>query len=117
MKRKLSLIPVLIALSGCAPTPRIVRIQAQNDDLVLNLATETHPDCGTISLGAERISYIIACTQGGKANLPRHSVRLNWQAGELAATRADNGIPLFRVRCNRTQFDQIKAWQHAAPKQ
>ena len=102
MKRKLSLIPVLI---------RLMTIWCSI------LATETHPHCGTISLGAERISYIIACTQGGKANLPRHSVRLNWQAGELAATRADNGIPLFRVRCNRTQFDQIKAWQHAAPKQ
>jgi len=43
-----------------------------SSDRSQGLATETHPHCGTISLGAERISYIIACTQGGKANLPRN---------------------------------------------
>ena len=112
---KLSLIPILLALAGCAPVPHVVRIQAQNGGLVLNLATETNPDCGSISLGEERISYIIACKQGGKANLPRHSVRLDWQAGELAATHADSGKLLFNIRCSRAQFDQINAWQNAAP--
>lgn len=114
LKMKSPLIAVLFALASCTSMPHITRIEAQNNWLVLNLATESNPDCGSIGIGTERITYTIACKRGGKANLARRSVRLDWQAGELSATGAGSSEPLFRIRCSRAQFEQINAWQAAA---
>ena len=112
---RLPFLSALFALAACAPAPHIVRIQPQNGWLTLNLATANRADCGSINIGAERIVYVIACNQGGKANLPRQSVRLDWQAGELVASHTANRKPLFRVQCSQAQFNQITAWQNATP--
>ena len=110
---KPSLIPALLALTSCASAPHIAHIQAQNDWLVLHLATESQRSCGSIHIGAERINYTTACSQGGKANIARQSVRFTWQAGELTASNIRSNTPLFRVQCSQAQFNQITAWQNA----
>jgi len=117
MKRPL--IPALLALlTSCATAPpHIAQIQTQDNWLVLYLATDRQPNCGSIAISADRITYTIACPQGGKANLARDSVRLNWQPNELIATSARNQQTLFRIACSPAQFSQITAWQHATPTQ